>query len=123
MHPLVQEFEKKQIASLNETIKHPTFKSGDTLKVIIDIEEGGKKWVQTSEGVCINTSKRGIASTFVIRRLEQNGSIEMRFSMFAPGLRIEVLRRGVVRRAKLYYLRNCSRKAGRIKELAPGKKR
>jgi len=123
MHPMVQAFEKKQMGILSEKIQHPAFKAGDTLKVTINIEEGGKKWVQTCEGVCINKVSKGISSAFVVRRLDQNGAVEMRFSMWYEGLKIQVLRRGKVRRAKLYYLRNCSRKAGRIKELAPGKTR
>jgi large subunit ribosomal protein L19 len=119
----VRAFEQKQIESLQEKIQHPKFRAGDTLRVIVDIEEGGKKWTQTSEGVCINKVNKGISSNFVIRRLDLSIAIEMRFSMFAQGIRIEVIKRGAVRRAKLYYLRHCSRKAGRIKELAPGKKR
>lgn len=123
MHPMVQAFEKKQMDLLSEKIQHPAFRAGDTLRVIINIEEGGKKWVQTCEGVCINLVKKGMSSTFVIRRLDPSGAVEMRFSLWYEGLKIQVLKRGKVRRAKLYYLRHCSRKAGRIKELAPGKTR
>lgn len=123
MHPLVRAFEQKQMTQLSEKIQHPQFRAGDSLKVTIDIEEGGKKWVQTCEGVCIAATNRGISSTFVVRRLDPSGAIEMRFSLWYSGLKIQVLKRGRVRRAKLYYLRNCSRKAGRIKELAPGKTR
>lgn len=121
MHPVVAAFEKKQIEELSKKVEHPSFKAGDTLKVIIDIEESGKKWVQTCEGVCISVVQKGIASNFVVRRLESSGAIEMRFPMYATGIKIQVLKRGRVRRAKLYYLQHCSRKAGRIKELAPTK--
>ena len=123
MHALVQAFEKKQIAQLSENIQHPKFKAGDTLKVVVNIEEGAKKWVQTCEGICISLTRRGLSSSFVIRRIDTGGAVEMRFALWAEGLKIHVVRRGKVRRAKLYYLRNCSRKAGRIKELAPGKTR
>ncbi len=119
MHPIVKAFEAKQMEEFRKKVTHPSFKAGDTLKITVDIEEGGKKWVQTCEGVCIARVNKGIASNFTIRRLESSGAIEMRFPMFVEGVNIQVLRRGKVRRAKLFYLKHCSRKAGRIKELAP----
>lgn len=118
---LMKAYEDKQFSALQEKIKHPDFKAGDTLKITIDIEESGKKWVQTCEGVCIARTNKGLASSFIIRRLESSGAIEMRFPYYGEGINIQVLRRGKVRRAKLYYLKHCSRKAGRIKELAPRK--
>lgn len=119
MHNIVKAFEAKQIEAIGQKVKHPSFKAGDTLKVTVDIEESGKKWVQTCEGVCIARVNKGIASNFTVRRLESSGAIEMRFPLFVEGINIQVLRRGKVRRAKLFYLKHCSRKAGRIKELAP----
>lgn len=120
---LLKAFETKQLAALKEQVNHPEFKAGDTIKVTINIEEGGKKWTQTAEGVCIARTSKGIASSFIIRRLEGNGAIKMRFPVYGKGMNIQVLKRGKVRRAKLYYLENCSRKAGRIKEIAPNKAR
>ena len=118
---LLKAFEAKQLAALQEQVTHPQFKAGDTLKVTINIEEGGKKWTQTAEGICIACTSKGVASSFVIRRLEGNGAIKMRFPLYGKGINIQVLKRGKVRRAKLYYLEHCSRKAGRIKEIAPSK--
>lgn len=119
MHPLVRAFEKKQMEALSQEINHKQFRAGDTLKVTVQIEEKGKKWTQTSEGVCISKVNKGIASNFIIRRLDSNGAVKMRFPLWLTGINVEVLKRGKVRRAKLYYLENCSRKAGRIKELMP----
>ena len=117
MHPLIREFEKNQIMEIGAKLQHPDFRAGDTLKVVVNIEEGAKKWVQTCEGVCISRVNKGIASSFIVRKLDSNSAVEMRFCMFAEGIKIQVLKRGKVRRAKLFYLRNCSRKSGRIKEL------
>jgi len=121
MHQIVKAFEAKQIEQVGTKVSHPSFKAGDTLKITVDIEESGKKWTQTCEGVCIARVNKGIASNFIIRRLESSGAIEMRFPLYVEGINIQVLRRGKVRRAKLFYLAHCSRKAGRIKELAPKK--
>jgi large subunit ribosomal protein L19 len=114
MHPLIKAFEKKQIEELETNFKPTQFRAGDTLRVVVSIEERGKKWVQTSEGVCIKKTNKGISSNFVIRRLSQGGSVEMRFPLWTN---FEVLRRGKVRRANLGYLRHCSRKQGRIEDL------
>jgi large subunit ribosomal protein L19 len=119
MHPQVRAFEQKQIDQITQAGKLPSFRAGDTLKVTLNIEEGGKKWVQTCECICIAIVNKGISSSFLVRRVEASASVQMRFPLFLPGLNVQVLRRGRVRRAKLYYLERCSRKAGRIKELAP----
>jgi large subunit ribosomal protein L19 len=114
MNPLLRAFEAKQIHELEKSFQPKKFRAGDTLRVTVVIEENGKKWTQTSEGVCIQKVNRGIASSFVIRRLSQGGAVEMRFPLWTN---YEVLRRGKVRRANLGYLRHCSRKAGRIEDL------
>lgn len=114
MHPLVKEFEKKQIAKLNEQVIPAKFRAGDTLKVTLNIEEKGRKWTQTCEGVCIRRTKKGVASSFVVRRIAYGGGVEMRFSVWS---KVDVLRRGKVRRANLGYLRHCSRKEARIEDL------
>lgn len=119
MHPQVRAFEQKQMEQLKEGLNLPSFRAGDTLKVTVNVEERGKKWIQTCECVCIAVINKGISSNFVVRRLESSGAVKMRFPFFLPGINVQVLRRGKVRRAKLYYLERCSRKAGRIKELAP----
>lgn len=121
MHPIIQAFEKKQIDQLLSKVKHPLFRAGDTLKVVVSIEEGAKKWTQTCEGVCISRVNKGIASNFTVRKLDPSGAVEMRFPFFVDDIHIEVLKRGKVRRAKLYYLKHCSRKAGRIKEITRSK--
>ncbi len=117
MHPIVTLIDKKQMDILSSIINHPKFKAGDTLRVVINIQEGAKKWIQTVEGVCISRVNKGIASSFIVRKLDSSGAIEMRFPLWVDNIKIEVLKRGKVRRAKLYYLRHCSRKAGRIAEI------
>lgn len=114
MHPLVKAFEEKQIAKMNEKVVPAKFRAGDTVKVVVQVEEKGKKWTQTCEGICIRKVNKGIASTFVVRRIAYSAAVEMRFPIWTH---TEVLRRGKVRRANLRYLRNCSRKEGRIEDL------
>jgi large subunit ribosomal protein L19 len=116
MHHLVQTFEKKQMHAFAGTIKHPKFRTGDTLRITINIEEGVKKWTQTCEGVCISMTNKGIASSLVIRKLDPSGAIKLRFPLWLQGLTIHVIKLGIVKRAKLYYLDRCSRKQGRIRE-------
>lgn len=97
----------------------PAINPGDTVKVFVKIVEGGKERIQGYEGVVIKRRGSGINATFTVRRVFQGIGVERTFLLNSPRVdRIEVLRRGVVRRAKLYYLRGLTGKATRIKEKA-----
>ncbi|MFP3017496.1 MAG: 50S ribosomal protein L19 [Candidatus Tisiphia sp.] len=123
---IIEEFEQQQILKLTENKKIPDFKAGDTVKVtvkIIDrtVEKDGKEKLlerlQMYEGVVIARRNSGVASSFVVRKVSHGEGVERRFMIFSPIVHsIEVVKYGVVRRAKLYYLRNLSGKAARIKE-------
>lgn len=118
MHPLVKQFEAKKLNALAEKFNLKKIRVGDTLKVKLSVEEKGKKWVQTSEGVCIKIIKKGLSSTFTIRRVEKETSILMTFSSVFQDLSVDILSRGKVRRSKLYYIDRCSGKKGRLKALS-----
>jgi large subunit ribosomal protein L19 len=111
----IEAFEKAQIADKEV----PEFKAGDTLRLGIRIQEGDKTRVQKFEGVCIAIKGTGANKTFTIRKIGANGiGVERIFPIYSQSIEsIEVLKRGRVRRAKLYYLRNRQGKAARIKEL------
>lgn len=111
----IEHFEKAQL----EGKKVPQFKAGDTLRVGIKIQEGDKARVQNFEGVCIAIRGNGVDRTFTVRKMGANNiGVEKIFPLYSDSLeKIEVLRIGRVRRAKLYYLRNRRGKAARIKEL------
>ncbi|MBO6047158.1 MAG: 50S ribosomal protein L19 [Erysipelotrichaceae bacterium] len=96
----------------------PDFKPGDTLKVYVKIQEGNKTRIQMFEGVCIARRGKGIGESFTVRKISYQVGVERVFPLHSPIIdRIEVVRRGKVRRAKLHYLRGLSGKAARIKEL------
>lgn len=96
----------------------PTFRVGDTVKVHVKIKEGDKERVQVYEGVVIARKGKGATETFKVRRVAYNVGVERTFPVHSPKLeKIEITRRGKVRRAKLYYLRERTGKAARIKEL------
>ena len=96
----------------------PDFKPGDTLKVYVKIQEGNKTRIQMYEGVCIARRGKGIGESFTVRKISYQVGVERVFPLHSPIIdRIEVARRGKVRRAKLHYLRGLSGKAARIKEL------
>ena len=95
----------------------PKFNVGDTLRVMVKVVEGGRERLQACEGVCIAKRKGSIRETFTLRRVSYGIGVERTFLLHSPRLdKITVLRRGKVRRAKLYYLRNLSGKAAKIKE-------
>lgn len=97
----------------------PAINPGDTVKVFVKIVEGGKERIQGYEGVVIKRRGSGVNATFTVRRVFQGIGVERTFLLHSPRVdRIEVLRQGVVRRAKLYYLRGLTGKATRIKEKA-----
>ena len=114
---LIQELEAEAIAAFNETKKIPEFRPGDTLRVGVRVVEGERTRVQNYEGVCIARSNRGINSNFTVRKLSFGEGVERVFPLYSPNVdSIEVVRRGVVRRAKLYYLRGRTGKRARITE-------
>lgn len=110
---LVQQLTKKQLRN-----DIPQFKAGDTLKVYVTITEGDKTRVQLFEGVCIARKGGGISETFTVRKISYSVGVERTFPIHSPIIdRIEVVKIGKVRRAKLHYLRGLSGKAARIKEI------
>ena len=95
----------------------PAFRSGDTVKVMVRVREGDKERLQAFEGVCIGRKGAGISSTFTVRKVSAGVGVERIFPLHSPNVAsVELLRRGKVRRAKLYYLRKLSGKSTRIKE-------
>ncbi|QMW23492.1 50S ribosomal protein L19 [Sandaracinobacteroides saxicola] len=115
---IIQTIEAEQIAKLTQKRAVPLFRAGDTLKVGVKVVEGDRTRVQTFEGVCIARSNRGINSNFTVRKISFGEGVERVFPLYSPIVEsIDVVRRGVVRRAKLYYLRGRSGKSARIVEL------
>lgn len=95
----------------------PQFKPGDTVRVHVKVVEGNRERIQVFEGVVINRKSGGVRETFTVRRVSYNVGVERTFPVHSPRVeKIEVMRRGIVRRAKLYYLRNLTGKAARIRE-------
>jgi large subunit ribosomal protein L19 len=114
---LLQTIEAEQIAKLAAARAIPEFRAGDTLRVGVKVKEGERTRVQQFEGVCIARSNKGIGSSFTVRKISFGEGVERVFPLYSPSIEaIEVVRRGVVRRAKLYYLRGRSGKSARIAE-------
>jgi large subunit ribosomal protein L19 len=114
---VIQTLEAEQIAKFNETKKIPEFRPGDTLRVGVKVVEGERTRVQNYEGVCIARANRGMGSSFTVRKISFGEGVERVFPLYSPNIdSIEVVRRGVVRRAKLYYLRGRTGKSARIAE-------
>ena len=112
---LIQTLEQEEIVRLGRTI--PTFSPGDTVIVSVNVVEGTRKRVQAYEGVVIAKRNRGLNSSFIVRKISSGEGVERTFQTYSPLLAsIEIKRRGDVRRAKLYYLRDRSGKSARIKE-------
>ena len=115
MSNLLQTFEKKQIEKLTGKKSIPTFRTGDTLKVTIRITEGDKSRLQAFEGMCIARKNNSVNSNFTVRKLSHGEGVERVFPLFGPMIeKIEIVRKGDVRRAKLYYLRDRTGKKARI---------
>jgi large subunit ribosomal protein L19 len=114
---VIQELEQEQVAALVAERGLPEFGPGDTVRVNVKVVEGSRERVQAFEGVCIARRNRGINSSFVVRKISYGEGVERIFPLYSPSIAsIEVLRRGRVRRAKLYYLRGRTGKAARIVE-------
>src|ERR671914_2155598 len=112
---IIEQLEKEQIAKLNKTI--PDFQPGDTVIVNVKVKEGERSRVQAYEGVCIARSGSGLQESFTVRKISYGEGVERVFPVYSPMLdSIKVVRRGAVRRAKLYYLRDRRGKAARIRE-------
>ncbi|MDD5586310.1 MAG: 50S ribosomal protein L19 [Alphaproteobacteria bacterium] len=123
---ILQKFEQQQLEKLN--IKVPEFAPGDTVRVNVKVIEGTRERIQAYEGVCIGRKNAGINSAFTVRKISYGEGVERIFPLYSPRLdSIEVVRRGEVRRARLYYLRGLRGKKARITErmdyavAAPGK--
>jgi len=114
---ILDEIGQAQIDAVTEQRVIPEFGPGDTLKINVKVVEGSRERVQAFEGVCIGRSNRGINSSFTVRKISYGEGVERIFPLHSPKIQeIEVVRRGDVRRAKLYYLRGRTGKAARIAE-------
>jgi len=112
---LIQELEAEAIGALGKDI--PEFRAGDTLRIGVKVKEGSRERVQNFEGVCIAKSNRGMGSNFTVRKISFGEGVERVFPLYSPIVdSITVVRRGIVRRAKLYYLRGRTGKSARIAE-------
>ena len=118
---LIQQLEQEEIARLNKEI--PDFAPGDTVVVWARVVEGNRTRLQAYEGVVIARKNRGLNSNVIVRKISNGEGVERTFPIYSPRVeKIEVKRRGDVRRAKLYYLRDRSGKSARIREKLPARK-
>lgn len=114
---IIESIEQEEIARLTANKTVPAFAPGDTVVVNVNVVEGNRKRIQAYEGVVIAKRNRGLNSSFIVRKISSGEGIERTFQTYSPLIAsIEVKRRGDVRRAKLYYLRDRSGKSARIKE-------
>ena len=121
---LLQQIEAEEVAKLKSNKTYPAFQPGDTLRVNVKIKEGERERVQAFEGVCIARAGAGINENFTVRKISFGEGVERVFPFLSPMIEsIEVKRRGVVRRAKLYYLRDRRGKSARIVERSQSSKR
>lgn len=112
---IIEQLEKEEIERLGKTI--PDFRPGDTVVVQVQVVEGERRRLQAYEGVVIAKRSRGLNSSFTVRKISSGEGVERTFQVYSPLVsKIEIKRRGAVRRAKLYYLRQRSGKSARIKE-------
>jgi large subunit ribosomal protein L19 len=116
---IIQQYEADEIARLSTTRAVPEFAPGDTVRVAVKVVEGDRARTQAFEGVCIARSNKGLNSNFTVRKISYGEGVERVFPLYAPTIaEITVIRRGDVRRAKLYYLRGRRGKSARIAEKA-----
>ena len=114
---IIDEIEQEQIKEITDKRKVPEFGAGDTLKVHLKVVEGTRERTQVFEGLCIARSNRSLNSSFTVRKISNGEGVERVFPVYSPLIeKLEVVRRGDVRRAKLYYLRGLSGKKARITE-------
>jgi large subunit ribosomal protein L19 len=118
---IIDQIEQEEISRLAKDI--PAFAPGDTVVVSVSVVEGTRKRLQAYEGVVIAKRNRGLNSSFIVRKISAGEGVERTFQLYSPLIaKIEVKRRGDVRRAKLYYLRNRSGKSARIREKLPARR-
>jgi large subunit ribosomal protein L19 len=116
---IIQQYEAEEISRLSGARAVPEFGAGDTVRVSVKVVEGDRSRTQAFEGVCIARSNKGLNSNFTVRKLSYGEGVERVFPLYSPTIAdITVVRRGDVRRAKLYYLRGRSGKSARIAEKA-----
>jgi large subunit ribosomal protein L19 len=121
MTNLVDRINAKEAAKLSEGKENPNFGAGDTVKVHVKIREGTRERVQIFEGVCIARKGTGVEGSFTVRKISLGEGVERVFPLLSPRIeKIELVRRGSVRRAKLYYLRDRRGKSARIAERTTG---
>ncbi len=115
MNNLLEKFEKKQIENLISKKRIPAFRPGDTIKVTLKITEGDKSRLQSFEGMCIARKNNSVNSKFTLRKISHGEGVERVFPLFSANIdKIEIIRKGNVKRAKLYYLRDRTGKSARI---------
>jgi large subunit ribosomal protein L19 len=118
---LIQKLQQEEVARITKGKTVPSFDPGDTLRVNVKIKEGDRERVQAYEGICIARSGSDLNASFTVRKISFGEGVERVFPLFSPTVdSIEVVRRGAVRRAKLYYLRDRRGKSARIAERAGG---
>ena len=115
---IIQQVEKAQLERLSIDKVIPDFRTGDSLRVLVKVIEGERQRHQPFEGVVIGRKNSGVKSTFRVRKISYGEGVERVFSLYSPNIKIEVTRRGDVRRSKLYYLRDRRGKSARIAERA-----
>ena len=114
---IIDEIEREQMKEIREKRDVPEFNAGDTMKVHLKVVEGTRERIQIFEGLCIAKSNRSLNSTFTVRKISNGEGVERVFPVYSPLIsKLEVVRRGDVRRAKLYYIRGRSGKKARIAE-------
>jgi large subunit ribosomal protein L19 len=113
---LLQQLEQEQLQKLSEGRSFPDFRPGDSVRVHVKVVEGDRERTQPFEGVVIGRKNRGLNSSFRVRKISYGEGVERVFPLYSPNIRIELIRHGDVRRAKLYYLRERSGKSARIAE-------
>lgn len=113
---LLQNFEQEQLKKLTENKTIPDFRAGDTVKVMVKVVEGTRERIQAFEGVCIARKNAGLNSSFTVRKISYGEGVERIFPLYSPNIEVQLVRRGIVRRAKLYYLRGLTGKKARIAE-------
>ena len=119
----IEEIERERVAERTKERPIPDFAPGDTLRVKVKVVEGSRERIQAFEGVCIARRNRGVSSSFTVRKISFGEGVERVFPLYSPRIdAIEVVRRGRVRRAKLYYLRGLTGKRARIAEKTTGAK-
>lgn len=118
---MIEKIENKQLKKLTGDNPLPDFAPGDTVRVNVKVVEGSRERVQAYEGVCIGRKNKGINSSFTVRKISSGEGVERVFPLYSPSIAgIDVIRRGDVRRAKLYYLRGRTGKRARISEKTDG---